>query len=263
MLTHQDNEVKNSLKQRLFQIGVQDPSYEARIILSYTADEQEIERVLQRRSTFEPLSKIFEDKGFYRHSFITTKDTLDPRPDSELFIEILEKTFSQDSALTLADFGVGTGCLLFSALLHFKNWTGTGYDMSDAALDVARRNIEKFTLQDRVRLEKKDCFVQPSFSDSFDVVLANPPYLSAAEYEQIDAQTMHDPKMSLTISDDGLSPYCALSRDVSFLKPGGFLLLEVGYTQSQEVQKIFQHLEFLGAEKDFGGHTRILTYRRN
>lgn len=251
------------LFKRLQDIGVDDPAFEARLILSYTKDANEIEKILNRRATFEPLAKIFEDKGYYAHDFITTKDTLDPRPDSEAFLDCFFKFIAKEKTFTVADFGVGTGCQLFSVLHQYPHAIGTGYDISEKALAVAKRNQEKLKLTDRSILQMKDCFIDPIFDVSFDAVIANPPYLSEDDYAQIDAQTKHDPKISLTVGGDGLIPYRTLAQNTSYLKKGGYLFLEIGSTQEDDVTDLFKNtLTFLHAQKDLGGHIRILTFQK-
>lgn len=254
--------LQNSLSAALKSIGVPDPAFEARYILSYTQDAEKIKEVLRRRATFEPLAKIFEDKGFYAHSFITTKDTLDPRPDSEAFMDCFFKFIPKDASFAAADFGVGSGCLLFSLLAAYPKATGFGFDISEKTLSVANRNREKLHLENRSTLSLKDCFINPAFDKAFDVVIANPPYLSEEEYGQIDLQTKHDPTVALTVGGDGLIPYRTLAGDTSYLKEGGLLFLEIGWTQEKSVRALFKDLTFLHAQKDLEGRTRILTFRK-
>ena len=113
------------------------PEYEARIIAEKQLKQVEIEQILNRRRHGEPLSKILEEKGFYKYIFKTTSDVLDPRADSEILVEsVLEFVPKTEEKTRILDIGTGSGCLLISCVMEYQNVIGIGIDKSKEALKI-------------------------------------------------------------------------------------------------------------------------------
>jgi release factor glutamine methyltransferase len=136
--------------------------------------------LINRRSKDEPIAHIVEKKSFWNDDFKVSKDTLIPRPETELIIESVIKYFpNKDSNLKIADLGTGSGCIIISLLQEYINAYGVGIDISKPAIDVA--NINKRLLKNPVRLD----LVKGDFDNfnlnGFDIIVSNPPYISKTD----------------------------------------------------------------------------------
>ncbi|WP_052046016.1 peptide chain release factor N(5)-glutamine methyltransferase [Candidatus Paracaedibacter symbiosus] len=261
---------------RLRQAGILEAPREARLIIAhvlgktyesvYFNTEQsltndqlfDIASLIERRCQQEPLAKIFGHKEFWGLPFIVTKDTLDPRPDSETLIEALLTHFpDKNRALNILDLGTGSGCLILAALSEYKDATGVAVDMSFKALLVAKANALNLHLADRCYFICGDWATALTYH--FDVILCNPPYISRDEI--LSAQTLHDPDSALFADKGGLAEYERLAIAVpKVMAPTSLLFLEVGHTQRPLVQPFFEHhgLQLMGTRWDLQGHERCL-----
>ena len=197
------------------------------------------ESYCKRRLTREPVSKILGEKEFWSLSFKTTKDTLDPRPDSETLIEaVLDHFPDKEKPYKILDLGTGTGCLLLTLLSEYKKATGVGVDFSQGALRVATDNATTLNLKDRANfLHSNWCEKLPGH---FDIIISNPPYIPPSHETILEPELSFDPKTALYgESQDGLEAYRILSHQLSnhFL-PQGKVFLEFGKDQHNEVKDI-------------------------
>lgn len=221
---------------------------------------------LERRLTREPLAKILQQKEFWSLPFKTTKDTLDPRPDSETLIEaVLEKYTDPAASLKILDLGTGTGCLLLSLLSEYKNATGIGVDLSDKALDVARYNAAALKLKDRASFLHSNWL--ENVEGTFDIILSNPPYIPPSHSKDLAPELAFDPDMALYTSlEDGLCAYRILATHITqHLRPHAKIFLEFGKGQHKEVQNLFdshgfQHFTF---HKDLSNTIRCICIYKN
>lgn len=262
--------------ERLKQAGIQNPWKEARLLLAtileceysdvllmsdLSLDEDKrilLDRWVQRRCKKEPISKIIGQANFWKLSFITTRATLDPRPESERMIEgVLQYYPDKEQMLSICDLGTGTGCLLLSCLFEYPKAFGVGVDQSESALQIAQKNAERYQMQHRVRWIQSDWCSQ--VTESFDVVLCNPPYIKAKEI--LEPDVLFDPKEALFAGEDGLDAYREILKNVkSILKPNAKLFLELGKGQTKEVGNMAQQnsLEICNVLLDFQGICRIM-----
>jgi release factor glutamine methyltransferase len=217
---------------------------------------------VNRRAANEPVSHILGKREFYGYEFKVTKDTLDPRPDSETLIEAALEIFpNNDTPLNILDLGTGTGCLLLTLLKLFPRATGLGIDISEAALEIARFNCQKLNLSAR--------FIHNNWlenlAEKFDLIISNPPYIKISDEQNLAAQVKdYEPHLALFGGDDGLSCYLEIAKNLSFvLKPNARVILEFGIGQENEIAKILRQyeLEILGYRKDLAGITRCLIAR--
>lgn len=189
-----------------------------------------------RRCAREPISRIVGHREFWSLRFELSPDTLDPRSDSETLIEAaLAALEDRNRAYRILDFGTGTGCLLLALLSELPHAIGTGVDLSDGALDVARRNAAALGLGSRAQ------FVCGNWGDSvsgaWDIVLANPPYIATDEIDRLSPEVARfEPRRALDGGADGLSAYRLLAPAISrLLAPAGIVVIEVGAGQARKV----------------------------
>ena len=223
---------------------------------------------IKRRQKGEPVAKIIGQKGFWTLDLKVSKDTLDPRPDSETIIDAVLKNFPDKSApLRILDLGTGSGCLLLALLDEYKNATGIGMDASASALQIAGQNVKKYA-PTRAKLLCRSWYDDNWWNDlgGFDVVVCNPPYIPTEEIQNLDIDVKnYDPLEALDGGPDGLQDYRALSDTIAqVLKQKGLIFFEVGKGQEAAVTAIMQakKLRFQKSYRDFGNITRVLVFSR-
>ena len=131
-------------------------------------------KLLDRRSKYEPIAYILKEKEFWSKKFIVNKDTLIPRPETELLVNELVQVF-KDKSIYILDIGTGSGCIIVSLLSSLKRAKGVGIDISKAAILTANKNRIKHNLKDRLKLFNKP--VESVFNQKFDLIVSNPPYV--------------------------------------------------------------------------------------
>lgn len=200
------------------------------------ADRQQFEALVARRVNREPMAQILGRREFWGLDFKVTKDTLDPRPDSETLIEaLLECKPNRGQKLRILDLGTGTGCLLLSALSEYPQATGVGVDMSSQALEVARENAASLGFTNRAEFKKSDW--NSEINGVWDVVLGNPPYIPTEEISRLSPEVAQfEPHTALDGGGDGLQCYLRITRFLpEILADDGVALLEVGAGQASDV----------------------------
>ena len=208
------------------------------------------------RSSRQPVSQIIGQRLFWGLPFRVTRDTLDPRPETETLVaEALSQRFQK-----MLDLGTGTGCILLSCLHGMPDAEGTGADISKAALVVAEGNAQALGLAERARFVQSDWFT--SVSGAFDLIVSNPPYIAADEMATLAPEVREwEPHLALTPGGDGLDAYRAIAAGaIKRLMPGGRLLVEIGPTQGKAVAALFTRagLEDLRILPDMDGRNRVV-----
>jgi release factor glutamine methyltransferase len=194
------------------------------------------DQALKARIARQPVAQITGRRLFWGQSFRVTRDTLDPRPETETLVaEALSQPF-----LKMLDLGTGTGCILLSCLKGMPLARGLGTDISEAALQVAVGNTRDLALEARARFRKSDWF--QNVTGAYDLIVSNPPYIAAEEMPGLAPEVRDwEPHLALTPGGDGLAAYRAIARGAGArLMPGGRLLVEIGPTQGPEVSELFR-----------------------
>lgn len=211
--------------------------------------------LLKSRLARQPMAQILGERLFWGRSFEVTRDTLDPRPETEVLVaEALRKPF-----LNMLDLGTGSGCILISCLLDMPNAQGLGTDLSEAALRVAARNAGRHALT-RAKFAASDWFC--ALPERYDLIVSNPPYIAAAEMAQLAPEVREwEPKAALTPGGDGLAAYRAIAGGaMAHLTPAGRVLLEIGPTQGAAVSALLkkQGLTQIRILPDLDGRDRVI-----
>lgn len=227
------------------------------------SDEQKkrLEDYVQQRLNGRPISKIIGIKEFYGRDFIVNDDVLDPRPDSELIVDVILKNKSKDEDLKILDMGVGSGCLVLTLLSEFPNTTAVGTDISSKALNIAKENAESLGVCERV------CFIESNWFESvegvFDIIVSNPPYIESNDIPNLSKEvTKYDPILALDGGEDGLNPYRVILPQVQrYLKKDGIVTLEHGKGQSSRIKRLVENagLSDIEVHYDLGGHDRVIS----
>jgi release factor glutamine methyltransferase len=266
---------------RLAAAEIEAPHREARILLAHAlsldlaglmrrrdgvltvAEGERFQALVERRAGREPAAAILGRREFWSLDFIVSKDTLIPRPDSELIIETAVALCGRRPPGCILDLGTGTGCLLLSALSAFPRSWGLGVDLSPAAAAVARRNAERLGLAGRAAI-MVGRWVE-AIDARFDLLLCNPPYIPAGDIAGLMPEVArHEPRLALDGGTDGLDPYRILFADLPRrLTQGGTALFEFGAGQAEGLADLARSLGLPAPEvrRDLGGHPRVMIMR--
>lgn len=213
-------------------------------------------RAIDARVARRPVSQIIGRRAFWKHEFRVTRDTLDPRPETETLVEAaLELPWRN-----VLDMGTGTGAILLSLLAERPGCAGTGTEISPAALDVARENAQVIGVT--AQLIAADWY--DGVTGRYDLIVSNPPYIALEEMAGLAPELREwEPYQALTDGADGLTAYRTIAAGAAeHLTPGGHVLVEIGSTQGAAVATIFRRQ---GAETrlipDLDGRDRVVLAR--
>lgn len=205
----------------------------------------EIQSDAQKRLSGIPLSRIYGVREFWGLEFEITEETLDPRPDTELILDLAIQRFSKDAPLKILDLGTGSGCILIALLSEFKNAHGVGVDVSSGAVRAAQKNAAGNGCEGRVEFLCSSWFDFVSGHD-FDLIVSNPPYISCDVIPSLMPEVQnHDPILALDGGKDGLNPYRTVFPLLkSYLTENGIGLFEIGYDQEESVMRLAEESGF-------------------
>lgn len=262
---------------RLTASGIESPRREARLLMAHWLDRDPAQllgpqseavmapatyfELVARRARREPLSHLLGRREFWSLDFEVGPAVLDPRPDSEILVEtVLKDRPETEAPFTVLDFGTGSGCLLLSVLHERPGATGIGVDRSAAALEVAMRNARRLGVAERARFIESDW--AEAVSGTFDVILANPPYIESAAIDGLAPEiSVFDPRLALDGGADGLDAYRRLAPGLARLAAADArVYLEIGAGQKAAVGDIFKQagLTICATAADLAGHVRCL-----
>ena len=255
--------------------------------------------LLQRRLTGEPIQYITGTCEFFGLPFHVTRDVLIPRPETEHLVETAIQLLMGAPCMTAAagerhgwesdtpnpaappsalhnsparilDIGTGSGAIAIALAHHLPNARVTATDVSPAALSIACENAERNHVAERIRFLQGDLLAPVALSDAttetFDLIVSNPPYVADTDLSTLDPEVRNfEPHTALFAGDDGLT----ISRRLipaafAALKPGGWLVLEIGYGQSESVPALCAAAGFRGIQStpDLQGIPRVLAAQR-
>lgn len=265
-------------KENLREAGIETAELDARLLIQAAAnlsdtdfitadfpleDEQKrtLSNYIYRRMNREPISKILGQKEFYGRRFEVTKDTLDPRPDTEVLIEqALKWAREQNRPLRILDLGTGTGCILITLLVELPDSTGVACDLSPDALEIAKSNAKYNDVENRAEFIASDWFSH--VEGEYDMIVSNPPYIPNLEITTLPKEVRnHDPILALAGGDDGMDPYKILFSEIkNFLKPDGRGYFEFGFSQAENITRLVDdsNLYMVGITPDIAGIPRVV-----
>lgn len=213
---------------------------------------------LARRLNGEPIAHILGQREFWSLQFEVTPATLIPRPETEHLVELALERIPVNAALDIADLGTGTGVIALAIASERPGCRITATDTSTEALAIAQRNATTLDLT-QVRFQRGDWYeaLEPA---GYDLILSNPPYIRADDPHLMQGDVRFDPRTALVSGDDGLAALrCIVGGAPQYLRPGGWLLVEHGYDQADEVARLFAAANFsdIAVMKDLAGQPRV------
>lgn len=256
-----DDAARDARKLLAWSLGVDGAALAARIKDGLTDDQSTtFSEAIRRRANREPVSHITGVREFWGRTFYVTPDVLDPRPETELLVELaLAEPFSR-----VLDLGTGSGAILISLLADRAEARGVGTDISDKAVLVAGSNAARHGVADRIVLPIADWF--DDVGGQFDLIVSNPPYIAPSEMPDLAPEVgTFEPRAALTDDVDGLSAYRAIATRINWcLAPGGRILVEIGPTQADAVSSIFAKagLTAISVHRDLAGRDRVVAASR-
>lgn len=214
------------------------------------------ESMIEQRRSFKPVSRILGKRQFWNRWFEISPDVLDPRDDSEVLVNLA----LQQKADRILDLGTGSGILALTLLSEWPDALAVGADICEKALLIAQRNAVQLEVSDRFQAQKSDWF--EAISGQFDLILSNPPYIGEDEIPHLDPDVrLYDPMIALSPGRDALQAYQNIARDaIGYLKPGGRLLVEIGFRQGEAVRELFASngLKEIEIIQDLNGLDRVV-----
>ena len=200
-------------------------------------------KLITRRLKREPLAYILKQKEFWSKIFYVNRNTLIPRPETELLCESIIKTLKNRTPYIL-DVGTGTGCILLSILSELKKARGVGIDISKKAIEVAKKNSSNLELNKRAKFFSKS--LNDIYGYKFDLIVSNPPYIRTCDIKNLsDDVRKFEPKIALDGGKDGLDVIKkVIYKTKTILKKLGWLALEIGHGQHRKVSKILKEQGF-------------------
>lgn len=202
--------------------------------------------MVKKRGKRLPLAYIIGEKEFFGRTFIVEKGVFCPRPETELLVEEVIKTFAHKDVVKIFEIGVGTGAISVTLACELSGLVSYCCDISEKAIRVTKKNIEKYNLQKKINLFQGHLLdaVKPL---KFDAIISNPPYLSKKDYLEAEPDVRKEPKKALMAKAKGLSlikKIICQSKD--YLSKDGWLFIEIGDGQGGDVLRYAEKKGFKG-----------------
>ena len=217
-------------------------------------------RLIIERANRKPIAYLLNKKFFWDHEFYVNQNTLIPRPDTEVIIDIILKLTKNKNSMNILDVGVGSGCILLTILKEKKNFYGTGIDISKKSLDISKINTKNLGMSDRVKFFKSD--IDKFTQGKYDLIVSNPPYIKSRDLKYLEREIINfEPKLALDGGLDGLSEIRkVIKKSSDLIKKNGKLILEIGFDQKNKVIKLLNKKGFYinSTIKDFARNDRCI-----
>ncbi|MCI9064047.1 MAG: peptide chain release factor N(5)-glutamine methyltransferase [Clostridia bacterium] len=232
------------------------PKNKARIILQFTLkksreyliiyDSKEVTKTqreeyiknIKRLVMGEPLQYITGMQEFMKLKFLVTKDVLIPQPDTEILVEEAIKILEKIQNPVILDLCTGSGAIAISIAKYIQNVKIYATDISKKALDIAKENARLNGVTNNIEFIESDLFEKLK-DKKFDVIISNPPYIATNEIKKLPIEVQNEPKLALDGGKDGLDFYKRIAKEgYKYLNRKGYICLEIGYDQKNDVQKI-------------------------
>jgi release factor glutamine methyltransferase len=239
--------------------GIGEPQRDAALLLAFTlqkdktflvahpeyelsnVEEKRFREFLERRANREPFQYICGKQEFYGLDFAVTKDVLIPRPETELIVENAIEILGESENAKFCEVGVGSGCISIAILHNVETTKAIGLDVSERALKIAKKNAETHKVLERLELKNSNVF-EVLTNEKFDLIVSNPPYISVEDVENLQPEVRDfEPVIALTDNKNGLTiVQKIIDQAPKFLNSNAFLLMEIGFNQSDKVREMFR-----------------------
>ena len=255
--------------------------YEAKVILCHVLDVEPIELVLAKQRLLSqdeqrriddfvtgrikrvPLQYLVQKQGFYGFDYFVNESVLIPRPETETLVERIINTIKIPNPKIL-DIGVGSGAIAITLAMHFPFSSVVGSDISENAIEVAKKNAIFHNVSERVQFVLSDLF--ENIEGKFDLIVSNPPYIPIGDLETLEPEvTEYEPHIALFAGEDGLDIYRRLiPKAKEHLNPNGYLYFEAGHNQYEAIEALLKENDFKSVDhfSDLNGIPRFIYGQR-
>ena len=227
-------------------------------------EEQEYLKYVELLTQGEPIEHITHQKEFMKLNFYVDENVLIPRQDTEVLVEEVIKIAKKIKTKKILDLCTGSGAIAISLAKYLENIQLTAVDISRKALDIAMANAKNNHVQDKITFVESNLF-QDLRQEKYDLIVSNPPYIRRKEIESLDKEVRKEPRLALDGGEDGLDFYRnIMDKGYEYLKYGGYICLEIGYDQKEEVMQIIEgkkHYMGTYCKKDLYDNDRVVVTR--
>lgn len=213
-----------------------------------------------------PLQHITHSQEFMKMNFYVNEDVLIPRADTEILVEEVIEIAKKINAKKILDLCTGSGAIAVSLAKYIEDSQITAIDISGEALRVAKLNARNNEVEDKITFIKSDLF-ENVVKEKYDIIVSNPPYIKKDVIKKLNKEVQKEPNIALDGGYDGLDFYRKIiSEGYEYLKFKGYMCLEIGYDQKEEVIEIIEKQEKYSntySKKDLSGNDRIVVTQVN
>ena len=234
-------------------------------------DEKEFLDAIDKLCEGYPYQYITKNANFFGYDIYVDENVLIPRLDTEILVDCIcrhiEEKYDKKDSIRILEIGVGSGAVIVAILKRLEEYCNIiidGIDISKGAIEVAKKNIEKYNLEDNSNIYMKD-ILNEEVQEKYDIIYSNPPYLTSDEMGEISDDVRKEPSLALYGGEDGLEYYRRIIGIITKnnnLKEDGKLFLEIGYMQKQEVFDIAKengyNEENISCIKDLENRDRVI-----
>ena len=224
-----------------------------------SAEQDRFAMLMQKRAEGWPVAYLTGHREFWSLELVVTPDTLIPRPETELLVELMLEKLPK-TPLLVADLGTGSGAIALALARERPQWTVYATDISLKALSVAKANAERLHIKNIIFKLGPWCSALPALH--FDAIVSNPPYIAQDDPHLQQGALPFEPAIALVSGEDGLKDIHNIIQNATlYLKSGGYLLLEHGFTQAETVCSALLEAGYLSVAsyQDFSGLNRVAT----
>lgn len=279
--------IKETLRKGIIELkinNIQEPSLKARLLLQYILNKprqyliiydnkqltlrQEVNffKGIKKLVKGIPLQHITHSQEFMKMTFYVNEDVLIPRPDTEILVEEVIKIAKRINAKKILDLCTGSGAIAVSLAKYIENSQITAVDISTKAISVAKLNAKNNNVENQITFVESDLFKELP-KEKYDIIVSNPPYIKKEIIKSLDKEVQNEPKIALDGGYDGLDFYRKIiSNADEFLKFTGYVCLEIGYDQKDDVLELFESKgKYVEAtcKKDLFDNDRVVIARLN
>lgn len=228
-----------------------------------SAERDTYRELVRARASGTPVAHLTGEREFWSLPIRVTPDVLVPRPDTEILVERALARIPNEEALQVLDLGTGTGCIAAALARERPQTRVDAVEIDPAAAAVAQSNFERLELSDRVEVLEGD-WLAPGADRRYDLIVANPPYVAESDPHLETGDLAAEPRAALAAGPDGLDGHRAIFGSApEHLKPGGWLLVEIGWDQGAAVRSLAEEagLTEVAVHPDLGGRDRVVEGR--
>lgn len=258
------------LKTRIILANILNESKEYLIINEKDELSKELEKLyitnIQKICNSIPLQYIINKQEFMGLEFYVDENVLIPQPDTEILVEEVIDTSKREGKKNILDLCTGSGAIGISIVNSISECNVILSDISKDALEVAKENCIKHKVEDRVTIIQSDLFENIDENNKFDIIVSNPPYIKTDVIKILDKEVQNEPILALDGGEDGLKIYRRIINEAyKFLEIDGYLCLEIGYDQKDEVIKLIEQTseyKDIYSKKDLASNDRIVICKK-